>query len=699
QLHRSIKLHFKNAYNLIVASTSFATDNNPYFEAALVRIYDDKIANDWSNELWDLHREIDYPLDIALPYYYHTQEKPAAQPFDPRFTIAVYLHHLALDPSEVPFHWSDWVDVSRLNKYILNPKKVSDACTSLFDIRSDKQLVDGSTVRDPTHYCTNDADFALGYRIHQFAGQQTENNHEILGKSYLYSTAPSPLKLVFLTNDKGSYTVDVQDPDKPSLQHSLLQNGMIEQMLDQNVLRTSQPLNVQKAYTALTSLRPLPDTPQMTEHQVKIPEEAFNVNPYKIIADFESAPEPLSRSHQAYLDSVRNSVANRDPPKFFYEAKLLQLVSNNWRGEHYDWRFFNGITIGDDQHLVTLHRLLKNYLHFARTHNLKTWIAHGSLLSWYWNGIAFPWDTDVDVQMPIEDLYKLAQDFNQTLVVENAASADGSFDGMGRYFVDVGSSISHRTKGNGRNNIDARFIDIDTGLYIDITGLALTDTPVPDRLKYLANATSGTTTTASIKAYNCRNMHYNTYDELSPLVMTVVENQVGYVPSNFIVALNAEYSPRAMTELFHRDHFYNFHLRMWMPTQTVSDYMTLAEQWLHMRNSTLNNPRVMGEIRTRDFKLAQLKSLGLDDHINLLQDNGFFGEYYKTKQFTWLHQQEMTLLLDPHGQPQAHANLLKRYSPGTGLKPDVFMDLVMRDMKKFSYSTRMNEILALSSLY
>ena len=88
----------------------------------------------------------------------------------------------------------------------------------------------------------------------------------------------------------------------------------------------------------------------------------------------------------------------------------------------------------------------------------------------YYHGIGMvwhSWDNDIDVQVPIMDLHKLSLQFNQTIVVEDPE------DGFGRYFLDIGSFITLREKGNGNNNIDARFIDIDTGLYIDITALAL----------------------------------------------------------------------------------------------------------------------------------------------------------------------------------------------------------------------------------
>lgn len=106
--------------------------------------------------------------------------------------------------------------------------------------------------------------------------------------------------------------------------------------------------------------------------------------------------------------------------------------------------------------------------------------------------MSFPWDMDDDVQMPIRDLYRLARDFNQTLVVENIGHdhiagdvMDSEFNGMSTYFIDVTNSITHREKGNGNNNIDARFIDIQTGLYVDITGLSVSEERAPGRYDYV----------------------------------------------------------------------------------------------------------------------------------------------------------------------------------------------------------------------
>ena len=87
-------------------------------------------------------------------------------------------------------------------------------------------------------------------------------------------------------------------------------------------------------------------------------------------------------------------------------------------------------------------------------------------MSWYWNGAIFPYDNDLDVQMPIKQLARLGELYNQTLVVEDLR------EGFGKYLIDVGTFIHNRDISNDGNHIDARFIDVDTGVYIDITGLS-----------------------------------------------------------------------------------------------------------------------------------------------------------------------------------------------------------------------------------
>ena len=118
---------------------------------------------------------------------------------------------------------------------------------------------------------------------------------------------------------------------------------------------------------------------------------------------------------------------------------------------------------------IILDRLLRNWFKFAEAKGIVSWIAHGPLLSWYWDGLMFPFDIDIDLQMPSSELNRLAANYNMTLVIEDLN------EGYGKYLIDCSTFIHHRNVAGRDNHIDARFIDVDTGTYIDITGMGLND--------------------------------------------------------------------------------------------------------------------------------------------------------------------------------------------------------------------------------
>ena len=156
-------------------------------------------------------------------------------------------------------------------------------------------------------------------------------------------------------------------------------------------------------------------------------------------------------------------------------------------GWHYDWRFFNGALNYEkpdwnQQELthrtnIILDRLLRNWSKFAMEKGIITWIMHGPLLSWYWNGLLFPYDNDIDIQMPIDELVNLAKNYNQTLIVENPS------EGYGKYLIEVNTYFHNRGISAEQNHIDARFHDVDSGIYIDITALSSSNAEVPKEYK------------------------------------------------------------------------------------------------------------------------------------------------------------------------------------------------------------------------
>ncbi|CAK9440327.1 uncharacterized protein LODBEIA_P44270 [Lodderomyces beijingensis] len=629
--------------------------------------------------LWKL-RVKKLPLDVEVPSYYRTGSKPIVQPFDPRLTIGVYYQYLQhyhnKEDGTVPFHWIDWVDLSRIYPYITNPKK-ENLCETTFNLTSQPDLIKDSRLKNVDSYCSYDPDSLLGYTIFSNTGPHTIENRAILGKSYLFNHAPSPQKLVFLTTT-GSYQIGVESPEENDFYSSLLYNEMMEK------LNFPTNINIVHNFQALLSTKIKQYSSPLEDQLLEIPPENFDIDPSAKIDELWDHPD-ISEIEANYLDSIQFSFETKDPPKFFYEASLLRSIPDDWQGEHYDWRFFSELTVNKPEQSVVLHRLVKNWLAFARNHGIVTWIAHGSLLSWYWNGIAFPWDTDVDVQMPISELYKIGRYYNQSLIIENAADAHGEFDGVGRYFLDVGSSITNRTKGNGNNAIDARFIDVDTGLFIDITALALTNEKVPSRYnqhyQHLSPATNvelppssskdtldQLTINNQLQLYNCRNNHFTSHEEISPLIRTIVENQVSYVPQRFLTILNVEYNLESLTKKNHRAFTYFSNLRLWYHTKAVKRYL----------NARKKDPKE--ELTYRE--LMATNQLSVEDHINLIKlDPLLLQEWTQTRNFTKLHVQEMQFIQrgDFEKLGKFQQEYIDQVGVGKALRSDYFMDLLMND--------------------
>ena len=212
--------------------------------------------------------------------------------------------------------------------------------------------------------------------------------------------------------------------------------------------------------------------------------------------------------------------------KYFNEAGLTLELS------HYDVRYFQGHVVSYDERIDSLHHLIRSYLVAFREKNIETWIAHGTLLGWWWNGKIMPWDWDLDTQVSASTLTWLGENLNMTVHNYTAVASNGS-ESQRQYLLDINPNHVDRTYGNGLNVIDARWVDIRNGLFIDITGL------------------SETRPTQQPGVWSCKNSHrYHTRD-LYPLRESVFEGVPALVPYAFDKALTDEYSQRALTKTFH----------------------------------------------------------------------------------------------------------------------------------------------------
>ncbi|OKO93450.1 Protein MNN4 [Penicillium subrubescens] len=210
--------------------------------------------------------------------------------------------------------------------------------------------------------------------------------------------------------------------------------------------------------------------------------------------------------------------------KYFHEPGRDDILG------HYDIRFFT-TPVSDAERAETLTHMIRAYLNFFDENDLETWIAHGTLLGWWWNGKILPWDWDMDTQVPDTTLAYLADHYNQTIVEYVIPGGKEKRD----YLLDINPWSRQRERGQGHNIIDARFIDVTTGLYIDITGLSrleLDDHP---------------------DIWQCKNFHKYRLKDIYPLRRTTFEGAPAKVPFQYDALLMEEYTEDALTTTnFHK---------------------------------------------------------------------------------------------------------------------------------------------------
>ncbi|KAK5947755.1 mannosyltransferase [Knufia fluminis] len=228
--------------------------------------------------------------------------------------------------------------------------------------------------------------------------------------------------------------------------------------------------------------------------------------------------EPLPGTYQYFRE--------RD---FYSKTHKLGAVS------HCDTRFALDHALGNDEIRSTLKGLLASYATTMRELDTETWLAHGTLLGWYWNRKLMPWDTDIDVQMPAKDIAKLAVEYNMTEFVYPLPKTKSSR----RYLLDINPHYSIVSFRDVANKIDGRWIDQTNGKFIDITAIHLDE----------VDLVSGPLT-----AMFCKDGHRYEKQDIYPLEQSDFEGVEVKVPAKSDKILREEYGARSLTNT--RFHWY-----------------------------------------------------------------------------------------------------------------------------------------------
>ncbi|TKA81171.1 hypothetical protein B0A49_01884 [Cryomyces minteri] len=236
------------------------------------------------------------------------------------------------------------------------------------------------------------------------------------------------------------------------------------------------------------------------------------------------------------LDRDRSGKKGDPPDKYFHESTFHP---------HYDGRFADR-ELSYRERQAHLTALMQTYLSTMNDIGAETWIMHGSLLGWWWNRKIMPWDSDIDVQMSERSMHYLADYYNMTI---HHYKLPGLPDGRD-YMLEVNPHYKNGSIADHLNMIDARWVDTETGLFIDITTLRRNATAEAEGKK---------------GSMMCKDDHHYYFDDVFPLRESVFENTPVKIPYAYSELLVEEYGEQALTDTSFENHVFNQDRMEWIP--------------------------------------------------------------------------------------------------------------------------------------
>lgn len=446
----------------------------------------------------------------------------------------------------VYFHWDDWVDLSPANKHL-------DHSRTLYpDGKCDASLKEFSSVNP--------------YFMESY------NTKVLRGMVNLYCVKDIPKRILAAT-DLGFVEVPVLGRKR------IGQGGMPRKISKESVVKKMEDSEQALSYSdqAESVLRFHPY--KRFQREIDIEPQDFIFDPEQQIFALKDAlnKNTILGDDLQYLQFLETSNAEVDSADRFFKYPWIYTDVIAGRSHHTSFPFFKRY-ISNRERQSVLHHLVRVWFKFAESQNVNSWVNYGSLLGWVYNGVNMPWDTDIDVQLPIAQLDRLSRKFNSTIIIENPR------DGNAKYLFEV--SPTYIRQGNGRNFIDARFIDINSGLYIDLSALSHT-THQPPPAFYKSHESQSDMSRLKSMPVHCKNWNWHSLDELLPIRHTFFEGASVYIPRNVLTILDRKYGADSYTtKLTFNNHRYRLDLRLWVPenecTRACGAALTLfgSAKWL-----------------------------------------------------------------------------------------------------------------------
>ncbi|EFW99162.1 mannosylphosphorylation protein [Grosmannia clavigera kw1407] len=246
-----------------------------------------------------------------------------------------------------------------------------------------------------------------------------------------------------------------------------------------------------------------------------------------------AAVDGSKRTPRRFRRDLADDTTGPQPKKHFHELQFHV---------HYDARFAEGVLVYAE-HRLALQNLVQTYLATFADIGVETWLMHGSLLGWWWNKQILPWDTDLDVQVSEPSMYYLAAYYNMSIFHYKTPRLPNGR----KYLLEVNPNYVNREQTDKLNVIDARWIDTETGVFIDIT-----------------TARYNLTHPAGEGMLSCKDGHEYRDTYIFPLRNTVFEGTPVKIPYRYRDLLVAEYGTWALANTDFHDHIFDGETMQWV---------------------------------------------------------------------------------------------------------------------------------------
>lgn len=247
-------------------------------------------------------------------------------------------------------------------------------------------------------------------------------------------------------------------------------------------------------------------------------------------ADFESVRTRLEKDH---------SGKKGDPKEKYFHESIFH--------PHYDGRFAEK-TMDYEERRPALVGMVQAYLSTMADLGAETWIMHGTLIGWWWNRKVLPWDSDIDVQVTLETMQFLRSYYNLGIFHFKNEELGVARD----YMLEINPNFDVDNEFDHLNRIDARWIDTETGIFIDMTA-------VRPNMSARALGVEG--------ALRCKDMHHYLEEDLFPLRDSVFEGTPCKVPYEYSWLLEEEYGRDVLTRTEIQSHKWNATNGEWEPAK------------------------------------------------------------------------------------------------------------------------------------